>query len=133
MEGLGEKLRQRARELGLSDSEVARRLGMSQARYAHYVKDKREPDFRTFVGICRILAISPDRLFGFDEAAGFTGLSEAPAIPEPGDWPTPEQEAANLRDRIRGAAEAMTAPTLRTAATVLDALVRVQDKDEDED
>ncbi|PKU23594.1 helix-turn-helix domain-containing protein [Telmatospirillum siberiense] len=126
MEGLGEKLRQRARELGLTDTEVARRLGLSQARYAHYVNDKREPDFRTFIGICRILSISPDRLFGFAESPHPPGLDEPPAPSELGGWGTPEQEAANLRDRIKAAAEAMTVPTLRTAATVMDALVRVQ-------
>lgn len=123
MEGLGEKLRQRARELGLSDTEVARRLGLSQARYAHYVNDKREPDFRTFVNICRILVTSPDHLFGVNALGHPAGLSDSPA---PGDWAAPKDEVVNLRDRIHAAAEAMTVPTLRTAATVMDALVRVQ-------
>jgi transcriptional regulator with XRE-family HTH domain len=123
MEGLGEKLRQRARELGLTDTEVARRLGLSQARYAHYVNDKREPDFRTFVNICRILSTTPDRLFGVDALGHPAGLRDQPA---PGDWAAPKDEAINLRDRIHAAAEAMTVPTLRTAATVMDALVRVQ-------
>ncbi len=126
MEGLGEKLRQRARELGLTDTEVARRLGLSQARYAHYVNDKREPDFRTFVNICRILSTSSDHLFGIDGTNPPPGLSESPVPAAPGDWPTPESEALLLRDRIHAALEAMTVPTLRTAATVLDALVRVQ-------
>lgn len=126
MEGLGEKLRHRARELGLTDTEVARRLGLSQARYAHYVKDKREPDFRTFLNICRILATSPDRLFGVTAPDHPPGFSEPPGPLTPGDWSPLEDETANLRDRIHAAAEAMTVPTLRTAATVMDALVRVQ-------
>lgn len=111
MDGFGERLRQRARELGLSDTEVARRLGLSQARYAHYVNDKREPDFRTFVNICRMLETSPDRLFGFEP------------------WPVAESEAAVLHGRIGAAAQAMTEPTLRTAVTVMDALVRAQATD----
>lgn len=126
MEGLGEKLRQRARELGLTDTEVARRLGLSQARYAHYVNDKREPDFRTFVNICRILSTSPDHLFGLDAPGLPLGLGESAGPAAPGDWPAPKDETGNLRDRIHAAAEAMTIPTLRTAATVMDALVRVQ-------
>lgn len=104
-------MRQRARELGLTDTEVARRLGLSQARYAHYVNDKREPDFRTFANICRILATSPDRLFGFDP------------------WPVPGSEAAVLHERIQAAAQGMTETTLRIAATVMDALVRSQSSD----
>jgi transcriptional regulator with XRE-family HTH domain len=122
MQGLGERLRQRARELGLSDTEVARRLGLSQARYANYVSDKREPDFRTFLDICRILATTPDHLFGFEELAQPVGFSEPAAAF--GNRPT-DGEAMILRDRVRAAVEAMPAPMLRTAATVMDALVRV--------
>jgi transcriptional regulator with XRE-family HTH domain len=124
MQGLGERLRQRARELGLTDSEVARRLGLSQARYANYVNDKREPDFRTFLNICRILSTSPNRLLGFHETDRPTGLSDcAPPLFPSADRPTSADETAILRDRIRAAAEAMAAPALRTAAAVMDALV----------
>lgn len=126
MDGLGEKLRQRARALGLSDTEVARRLGMSQARYANYVSDKREPDLRTLAEICRILAISPNHLLSFARPDTVTGLEEsgqpyrfAGEVPAKG-------ETAILRERIHAAAEAMGEQTLRTAATVMDALVRAQ-------
>ncbi|HXP98013.1 MAG TPA: helix-turn-helix transcriptional regulator [Telmatospirillum sp.] len=130
MDGLGEKLRQRARALGLSDTEVARRLGLSQARYAHYVNDKREPDFRTFLNICRILSISPDRLFGVEPPCPAPGLGEPAAAPDLTGWNVPESEAALLRDRIQAAAAAMTIPTLRTAATVMDALLRGKSEDD---
>ena len=108
--------------MGLTDTEVARRLGLSQGRYAHYVNDKREPDFQTFVNICRVLATSPDRLLGFDVPDRPAGLGE----PAADDWPVAASEASILRDRIRAAGEAMTVRTLLTAATVMDALVRVQ-------
>ncbi len=126
MEGLGEKLRQRARELGLTDTEVARRLGLSQARYAHYVNDRREPDFRTFLKICRILCTSPDRLFAVEAPDRPPGLSEPPGPDALDDWPAADSEETILRDRIQAAVEAMEVATLRTAATVMDALVRVQ-------
>lgn len=123
MDGLGDRLRQRARELGLTDSEVARRLGLSQARYANYVNDKREPDFRTFLEICRILAVSPGRLFGLGEQPA--GLAE----PVSGFAWTPPTEAETLRERIGAAAQAMNEATLKTAATVMDALVRQQSEE----
>ncbi len=126
MDGLGERLRQRARELGLTDTEVARRLGLSQARYAHYVNDKREPDFRTFVHICRILATTPDHLFGVEAPPEPQGLGEAAGPSAFAPPPSPETQADLLRDRILAAAEAMSLPTLKTTATVMDALVRVR-------
>lgn len=124
MDGLGEKMRQRARELGLTDTEVARRLGLSQARYAHYVNNKREPDFRTFVNICRILSTSPDALLNTDTPHQPPGFSEDAPPSGLTAWRDPSCEATNLRDRIKATAEAMTVPTLRIAATVMDALVR---------
>lgn len=58
----------RARELGLTDAEVARRLNLAQGRYSNYVNGNREPDLATFVRICRELAVTPDQLLGFREA-----------------------------------------------------------------
>ena len=61
--GWHDRLKARARELGLTDAEVARRLDLSQARYSSYANGRREPDFRTLLRICDILLITPDRLF----------------------------------------------------------------------
>lgn len=104
MDGLGEKLRARARELGLSDVEVARRLGMSQSRYANYVVDKREPDFATFIRICRVLGTTPDLLLGF--GASFEASSED----------------ERQRQEIQAATLSMGTRALRTLADVADAL-----------
>jgi hypothetical protein len=52
------------------------------------------------------------------------GLSEDGPSSDLAAWGDPSCEAAILRDRIKAAAEAMTVPILRTAATVMDALVR---------
>jgi transcriptional regulator with XRE-family HTH domain len=104
MDGLGEKLRARARELGLSDTEVARRLGLGQSRYANYVVDKREPDLATFVKICRVLGTSPDLLLGFGS------LSELSADDE------------QLRWKIQTAIQSMGPRVLRTTAEVVSAL-----------
>lgn len=56
------RLRQRAKDLGLSDAEVARRCGLTERRYAHYVGGSREPDLETLVRICTVLAVTPNDL-----------------------------------------------------------------------
>ena len=66
--GLGEQLRARARELGLTDAEVARRAGLGARRYGHYVTGQREPDVRTLMLICKVLGTSPNYLLGFEQA-----------------------------------------------------------------
>ncbi len=73
MKDIGERLQARARELGMSDTEVARRLGLAQGRYSNYVNGSREPDLATFARICRELSLTPNQLLGFD--AGEDGAS----------------------------------------------------------
>ncbi len=62
MQGLGDRIRARARQLGMSDADVAKRLDVSSSRYSKYVLDQREPDYRTLISICEILACSPTDL-----------------------------------------------------------------------
>lgn len=64
-QGWGERLRERARELGMSDAAVARLVGLAQRRYSAYVNEQRSPDYRTLVAICRALRTSPDAILGF--------------------------------------------------------------------
>ena len=71
MEGLGDRLRVRARELGWTDAEVARRVGVGQTRYANYVTDRHEPDLATLTRICAVLRYSPSDLLGRSD--DFTG------------------------------------------------------------
>lgn len=64
MDGWGERLKQRARDLGLTDVDVARRLGLAQGRYSAYVNEAREPDLKLFVRICAALGTTPDVILG---------------------------------------------------------------------
>lgn len=105
MEGIGNRLRSRADELGLSDSEVARRLGMSQGRYANYIKDAREPDFKTLIRICQVLDLTPDAVLGFTSTEHIS------------------DDAQRARQRIMAAMGAMGPDTLRRAAAVMEALL----------
>lgn len=67
MVDLGKALRERARELGLSDAEVARRARLDVGRYGNYSRGSREPDFQTFLRICRVLQTTPNALLGVEE------------------------------------------------------------------
>ena len=78
MREIGERLRERARKLGLADVEVARRLGLDQTRYSKYVNGDREPDLALFVRICRELETTPNDILGFhDQEGGEAGATRA--------------------------------------------------------
>jgi transcriptional regulator with XRE-family HTH domain len=62
METFAQRIRERARELGLSDAEVARRAGLSERRYGYYATGEREPNLATLVRICGVLAATPNDL-----------------------------------------------------------------------
>lgn len=69
MQQFGNNLRRRAKELGLTDAEVARRVGISERRYGFYVTGDREPDLATLLRIADILQINVDQLLRrWDEA-----------------------------------------------------------------
>ena len=104
MQGMGQRLRARARTLGISDSEVARRVELSQARYSAYVNEVSEPDLSTLVRICRVLGITPDEVLGVTE----------PATPTERDV---------LIARLAGAGSAMGLAQLRIAVALMDALL----------
>lgn len=105
MDGIGSRLRARARALGLSDAEIARRLGFGPSRYTNYVSDLREPDFATLLRICKLLETTPNDVLGIADKAP----------------PSPSPEA--LRERIAVAAAAMDIDMLRLAAEMMGVLV----------
>lgn len=103
--GWGSRLKERARALGLSDVAVARALGLAQRRYSAYVNETREPDFGTFIRICRVLRTSPDEMLGFTPQHALR----------------PDEGAAA---RATAALAAMAGPDLERAAAVLEALAQ---------
>jgi transcriptional regulator with XRE-family HTH domain len=62
MQVFAQRIRERARELGLSDAEVARRAGLSERRYSYYATGEREPNLATLVAICQVLVATPNDL-----------------------------------------------------------------------
>ena len=55
-------MRQRAKLLGLNDSELARRLGIETSKFGKYVRDTHEPDYPTLLQICAALDVTPNDL-----------------------------------------------------------------------
>jgi transcriptional regulator with XRE-family HTH domain len=104
MQGVGKRLQERARVLGLSYSAVATRLDMSQQRYANYVRDTTEPDFRTLMRICDVLLTTPDHVLGVGTEV---------------DRP---DEASVLWQRIQAAVAVMDLERLRLTAGVVGVL-----------
>jgi transcriptional regulator with XRE-family HTH domain len=88
METFATKLRKRAKELGISNAEAGRRIGLSERRYAHYASGAREPDLATLVRIARVLETTPNELLGVG--------------PEP-----KRTKRSILRDRLSSAVSAM--------------------------
>ena len=104
MKGFGEQLRARAKEPGLTDSEVARRSGLSQRRYSNYVNETVEPDLGTLARIVRTLGVTADQALGL--AAPAAGEMEA------------------VRARMAAAAGLLDGAALRMAAAMMEAAVQ---------
>ncbi|MBB2974012.1 transcriptional regulator with XRE-family HTH domain [Mesorhizobium sp. RMAD-H1] len=101
-------LRRRAEELGIPNAEVARRVGLSERRYANYVSGKREPDLATLVRIAEVLGTSPNSLLT-DQAR-----KEAQSI------------KALLQDRLRIAASLMDERSLEITVIQAEAIASVE-------
>jgi transcriptional regulator with XRE-family HTH domain len=72
MQGFGARLAARARELGLTNAEVARRAGLSERRFGNYATDTREPDLQTLTVLARVLAMGTDELLGVKPPGAIT-------------------------------------------------------------
>ena len=64
MQVFANRLRERAAELGIAHAEAARRAGLSERSYNHYVNGIREPNLVTLVRIAEVLQTTPDDLLG---------------------------------------------------------------------
>ena len=104
MEPLAHRLRERARELKLSDAEVARRAGLAERRYGHYVRGAREPDLATLLRICSVLSLTPNDLLLADASQSET---------EHGRWFA----------RLVAAGHALSAKDLKLAVRQAEALI----------
>lgn len=97
------RLRERAAELGIAHAEAARRSGLSERRYSHYVNGIREPDLATLVRIAEALRTRPDDLLGFGD-------------------PDEVSERSKLIARLVSAAQLLTDEVLEIVAVQTEAL-----------
>lgn len=68
MDIFANRLRERAHQLGISNSEAARRAGLEERRYGHYTAGRREPDLATFKKIAEVLKTTPNWLLNAGES-----------------------------------------------------------------
>lgn len=105
MQIIAERLRARAKQLGISNAEAGRRAGFEERRYAHYVSGRRTPTVAALLQICEGLDCTPNWLLGIldDRTAEFTNRE--------------------LTDRLLKATARMTDDELLIAAVQAEALV----------
>jgi transcriptional regulator with XRE-family HTH domain len=105
MEIFAKRLRERAKQLGISNAEAARRVGLDERRYAHYASGRREPDLMTLKSISEGLGTTPDWLLGVT-----SNVDRKP-------------ETAALIDRFINAARGMTKEQLELCVIQAEAVV----------
>ncbi len=109
MDVFANNLRRRAQELGLANAEVARRVGLSDRRYAHYVSGRNEPDLAMLLKIAAVLQSTPNDLLA-DHAA------------------VAVDERETLIGRLTSAATVMTDYDLQAAVAQAEAIVALRRK-----
>ncbi|WP_420578849.1 helix-turn-helix domain-containing protein [Oceaniradius stylonematis] len=105
MEIFAKRLQERAKQLGISNAEAARRVGLEERRYAQYASGRREPDLATLKTISEALGTTPNWLLGVIDK-----LEKEP-------------EKAALIDRFSNAASGMTREELELCVIQAEAIV----------
>lgn len=67
---LGSKIKQLRKQAGMTQSELAGRLGISPSAVGMYEQDRREPDSRILSKLCGIFGVSGDFFIRSDKSAG---------------------------------------------------------------
>ena len=85
---IGEKIIRKRKELGLTQSELAKRAGIAQSTLSNIEQGKQRPQFDTLSAICRVLGLSilelltyeeqPSRIRFFEEVFQSGASGEAP-------------------------------------------------------
>lgn len=67
MNKFSERLTEVLREKGISQSELAKKINMSQSIVNYYCRGRHEPPFDTLILICNVLDESADYLLGIKD------------------------------------------------------------------
>ena len=104
MEPFVKEVRRRAAALGITQSEIARRSGVSIRAFSHYLSERSEPNLATLVRIAEVLACTPNDLLGIGEAT------------------SPNNQDEQLRQRIGARCRQLDGPALRLALVLIEAV-----------
>jgi transcriptional regulator with XRE-family HTH domain len=80
MEAFGKNLSKRAADLGMSNAQAARLVGLSERRFGNYVEGRREPDLATLVRMAQGLKTTPDELLGVSGGAAKAKATKRTAL-----------------------------------------------------
>ncbi len=67
LEQIQRKLTEAIKYCGLTQTELANRLGITQPCITHYMKGRKMPALDTFANLCKVLDISADDILCLDD------------------------------------------------------------------
>lgn len=62
LQQIQQKIKEAIKQSGLSQTEIAKKLGISQQTVSHYVKGDKMPALDTFANLCVILDVEPSEI-----------------------------------------------------------------------
>ena len=105
MEIFAQQVRDRSQQLGFSQAEVARRCGVTERAFNHYMSGRSEPNLATLLRVADALDCTPNDLLGIARPAAVA------------------DEAERLRGQIAASCRVLDEPALRLAAAIVGCIV----------
>ena len=108
----GKRLASIRKKRGLSQYQLADKLGFSRGQIANYEQGKREPDYQTLIKIAEFFDVSTDYLLGATDNPARTekdqklkDFLEQPGVPYDENTYIPEEKLKALRELLESVAE----------------------------
>lgn len=67
LEEIQQRLAEEIRQSGITQAEIAKRLGIKHQQISCYLKGQKMPALDTFANLCRILDVSSDEILGLKD------------------------------------------------------------------
>ena len=109
----GKRLASIRKKRGLSQYQLADKLGFSRGQIANYEQGKREPDYQTLIKIAEFFDVSTDYLLGVtnnpsrdeNKEQKLKEFLEQPGVPYDENTYIPEEKLKALRELLESVAE----------------------------
>ena len=95
MNNFGKKLKYFRNQIGITQEQLAEKLGVSYTQYQNYERGKSYPHMEKFIKLCQIMDVPADYLLS-DEARIFRDYSSASLFKEFRDMSDEESKAINF-------------------------------------